>query len=167
MIEIKDKKGFLLAEETLKIIIAVICIMFLVYVLAALYNSNSSEKKLNQAKEVLFGTEEGSRGIDRIVMSLQEGDSEIKDVLNPSGWYLYSFLGQEKPNSCLNQRCLCICKKTLIESWKSQAEKCDKDGVCLSIPNLAASEVNWKIQGGRAPLFIEIEKQNGKIFIER
>lgn len=38
---IKNKKGFLLANETLKIIIAVICIGFLIYFLAMLYLSKS------------------------------------------------------------------------------------------------------------------------------
>ena len=53
----KNKRGFLLAEETLKIIIAVICIVFLVYILVAVYNSHSADKKIEQAKEVLLGTE--------------------------------------------------------------------------------------------------------------
>ncbi len=161
-----NKKGFLLAEETLKIIIAVICVLFLVYLLAALYNTNSSDKKLNQAKEVLTVTDEDSRSIEAIILSLKEGDEEVKDISQPSGWYLYSFVGQERPNSCLNQRCLCICQKPLIEKINSRAEKCDDKGVCLVVPNLAASEINLKIGSGRSALFLEIKKQSGKVFIE-
>lgn len=162
----ENKRGFLLAEETLKIIIAVICIIFLVYLLAALYNSNSSNKKLNQAKEILIGTDESSRSIESIILSLKEGENEVKDISNPSGWHFYSFVGQEKPNSCLNQRCLCICQKPLIEKITSRAEKCDNDGVCLVIPALAASEIDLKIDSGRNTLFLEIKKQSGKVFIE-
>ena len=162
----ENKRGFLLAEETLKIIIAVICVIFLVYLLAALYNSHSSDKKLNQAKDILTGTDEDSRSIEGIILSLKEGGNEIKDISDPSGWHLYSFVGQEKPNSCLNQRCLCICQKSFIERINSQAEKCDDDGVCLVVPNLAASEIDLKIGQGKKALFLEIKKQNGKVFIE-
>ena len=49
----KNKKGFLLAEETLKIILALICIVFLVYFLVYLYFSNVDSKKLEQAKSSL------------------------------------------------------------------------------------------------------------------
>lgn len=165
-INIENKKGFLLAEETLKIIIAVICIIFLVYLLAALYNSHTSDKKLTQAKEILLGTDEDSRSIESIILSLKEGEDEVKDISNPSGWHLYSFVEQEKPNSCLNQRCFCICEKPLIEKITSRAEKCDDKGVCLIVPNLAASEIDLKIGSGKKALFLEIKKQNGKVFIE-
>ena len=162
----ENKKGFLLAEETLKIIVALICVIFLVYLLAALYNSNSSNKKLTQAKEVLLGTEEDSRSIEKIIFSLKEGESEIKDISNPSGWYLYSFVEQEKPNSCLNQKCLCICEKALIEKINSKVEKCDSDGACLVVPNLAASEISLKIGSANKVIFLEIKKQNGRVFVE-
>src|SRR3989338_4460161 len=44
-----EKRGFLLAEETLKIIIAVISIGFLIYFLAALYFASRDAEKLEQA----------------------------------------------------------------------------------------------------------------------
>ena len=84
----KNKKGFLLAEETLKIIIAVICLIFLVYLVVMIYNSSTSEKKIEEAKGAL------SR-IDTIISSLDEGVFESQDILAPSGWYLYSFVEQE------------------------------------------------------------------------
>ena len=48
-----NKKGFLLAEETLKIIIALISLGFLVYFLGALYFANQDSKELEQAKASL------------------------------------------------------------------------------------------------------------------
>lgn len=168
MIYFNNKRGFLLAEETLKIVIAVICIIFLVYILVAVYNSHTSDKKIQQAKEVFLGKEGAEApGIQNITLSLEEGESENKDITDPERWHLYSFVGQEKPNLCLNQRCLCICEVSFIEKLNSQAKKCDDKGACLAIPNLADSDVDFKIEGGRNALFIEIRKQNGKIFIER
>lgn len=154
----KNRRGFLLAEETLKIIIAVICIVFLVYILVAVYNSKTSANKIESAKDML------SR-IETIISSLEEGEIESQDVLNPKGWHLYSFVGEEKPNSCLGNNCLCICDNALIKMIKSQAKKCDDDGACLTISNLAAPEIDLEIIGSEEPLFIGIRKQNGNIFI--
>ena len=44
--KLKNKKGFLLAEETLKIILAVIAIGFLAYLLFSIYKSGSDSKNL-------------------------------------------------------------------------------------------------------------------------
>jgi hypothetical protein len=162
----KNKRGFLLAEETLKIIVAVVCIIFLVYILVAVYNSNSADKKIEQAKEVFLGGEGGVPGIEGIISSLGEGESQTKDIINPQGWHLYSFVGEEKPNFCLNQKCLCICENSLIEQLNSQAKKCDEKGACLVTPSLAIAEIDFKINGARNALFIEIKKQNGRIFVE-
>jgi hypothetical protein len=163
----KNKRGFLLAEETLKIIVAVICIIFLVYILVAVYNNHSADKKIEQAKEVFLGTGEGDvPGIEAIISSLGEGESETKDIINPQGWHLYSFVGEEKPNFCLNQKCLCICENSLIEQLNSQAKKCDEKGACLTVPSLAVAEIDLKIKGTRNALFIEIKRQNGRIFVE-
>jgi len=163
----KNKRGFLLAEETLKIIVAVICIIFLAYILVAIYNSHSADKKIEQAKQVFYGTGEGEvPGIEAIISSLGEGESASKDIIEPQGWHLYSFVGEEKPNFCLNQKCLCICENSLIEQLNSQAKKCDEKGACLTIPSLAIAEIDLKINGARNALFIEVKKQNGRIFVE-
>lgn len=155
----RDKKGFLLAEETLKIIIAVICIIFLVYILITIYNANASPKKIEDAKDSL------SR-IDAIISALGEGETQTQDIPAPDGWHLYSFVGQEKPNSCLNENCLCICANSLITLITSQAKKCDKEGACLVVSKLAMSQIDLKITGADNLLFIQIKKQNGKIFVE-
>src|SRR4030042_2368410 len=156
----KNKKGFLLGEETLKIIIAVICIVFLIYLLVAIYNSSTGEKKIAQAKEIFSRTE-------AIASSLKEGESERQDVPNPEGWHLYSFIEYEKPNACAGEGCLCICEKALITPLNSQAAKCDKKGACLIIKNLASSGTDIKIRGPDNLLFIQIKNQNNRIFIGR
>jgi len=156
----KNKKAFLLAEETLKIIIAVICILFLVYILIAIYNSQTANKKIEEAKDSL-------ERIGTIASSLQEGEMENQDIPNPKGWHLYSFLEQQKPNSCLNQNCLCICSDVVIEQIRSQAKKCDKYGACLVIENLATANLDLKIRDTSNLLFIGIRNQGGKILIGR
>jgi hypothetical protein len=155
---IKDKNGFLLGEETLKILIAVICLIFLISILIAVYNSNTSAKKVEEAKAIL------SR-VETIISSLEEGAIEKQDVPNPKGWHLYSFIREEKPNSCLNNNCLCICDNVLIGAISSQAKKCDNKGACLTIFNLETSELDLEITGTDPLLFIGIKKQKGNIII--
>ena len=153
-----NKKGFLLAEETLKIIIAVICIIFLIYILVAIYNSNTSDKKIEEARGVLDRTQS-------IIFSLAEGAIESQDIANPKGWHIYTFTGEAKPNSCLNDNCLCICDNVLVEQIKSQAKKCDEKGVCIVIPALSTSDLDLKITGTEELLFIGIKKLEGQILV--
>jgi hypothetical protein len=153
-----DKKGFMLGEETLKIIIAVICIVFLISILVAIYNSNTSAGKIEQAKEILTR-------ISTIISSLKEGTAETQDIPNPEGWHLYSFTGGEKPNSCLNDNCICICATSLIKIITPQTKKCDDEGSCLVISNLITSDLDLKITGTDPLIFIGIKKQNGQILI--
>lgn len=164
----KNKKAFLLAEETLKIIIAVICIVFLIYILLAIYNASTSDKKLDEAKADLFGSSDSKvPGIQNITVTLKDGESQIKDISDPSGWHLYSFVEQEKPNACTNDNCICICKVSLITLLRSQASECDKEGACLVLKNLAKEDLDLKIKGADNLLFIQIKKENGDIFIEQ
>jgi competence protein ComGC len=156
----KNKKGFLLAEETLKIIVAVICILFLVYILIAIYNSQTANKKIEEARDAL-------ERVENIVSSLEEGKIERQDIPNPQGWHLYSFVGEQKPNSCLNKNCLCICTDSITQQFKSNARKCDKDGACLVIENLATSDLDLKIRDANNLLFIGIRKQNNQILVGR
>jgi hypothetical protein len=147
-----NKKGFLLAEETLKIIIAAICIIFLVGLIFIVYSSITGAKKTKQAEENL-------NRINEIINSLENGENENSDIANPIGWNLLSFLGTEKPNSCLNTNCLCICKG-------EEAIKCDKrgKGSCLVVKNLA-SYINIEIKETDDLTFINIKKQDNKILI--
>ena len=156
----KNKKGFLLAEETLKIVVAIICLIFLIYLLGAIYSSNVSARKIEEATETL------SR-MNTLISSLEEGESESQDILDPTGWHLYSFVEGEKPNSCLGHSCLCICDNVLTTLITSQSEKCDDKGVCLDVENLEGPGIDFEIGSDKDFLFVEIKKQDEKIFIKK
>ena len=144
-----DKKGFLLAEETLKIIVAVVCLGFLIYFLSALYFSNSNSKEKIQAEEII------SRVSD--IVNNAQTTLESVDMLNPSGWYLFSFVNVLKPNVCTGKNCLCVCSKTIFS--KNQLQECDKNGACLIINDLKSFQ-EFKIEKSGATS-IEIDKTNG------
>ncbi len=131
----------LLAEETLKIIVAVICIGFLIYVLMNIYYVNEETKKINEAKSVLYESEESIRvDIKKVEIengSLENGMAEEFIVNNPDGWYVLNFTGDKKPNQCAGKNCICICDDVLWDiGGDRQISKCEDKGVCLIEDNV-------------------------------
>ncbi len=159
---IKNKKGFLLANETLKIIIAVICIGFLIYFLSMLYLSKSGTQDKIDAKNNLERVEE-------ITKSLGVGESEVQGIGNPGGWHIFSFISDTKPNSCAGQNCLCICGKAIDIGDKlgRQVKKCDEKGACVGIRGLRSGDLDIKIMGGNSLVFLEIGKTEQGIYINQ
>jgi len=164
----KDRKGFLLAEETLKIVIALICIGFLIYLLTSLYFKSKDDQNLELAKASL-------EHLVNEANSMQERIPKEVEIYNPDGWVLaswpqisgQSFLnkfsfgifgdegGEEVcPKSCSNldwNECLCICKK-------NDEDKCDDAGYCLE-SGLVVGEGYIELEN--LPLTLNIE--GGKI----
>ena len=101
LVMIKNKKGLLLAEETLKIIIAVIAIGFLGYLLVSLYFSAKTSKELEQAESSL-----------NFLLSETQSGSVTIDIYNPKNWWLISSSGE-----------LCICKD-------EERTSCREEGIC-------------------------------------
>lgn len=104
-----NKRANLLTEETLKIVIAVICIILLVSLLFGIYNSYTKNKNLEMAKATL-------NKFDQAV-SLKY---ESFDIFNPTlNFYFVSWDdGIGLPDSCSNvgwASCVCICSQTLIQ----------------------------------------------------
>ncbi len=152
----KNEKGMLLASETLKIIIAVICIIFLGYFLTSLYFSKTSAGKVSDAQNNL-------ERVQQIIVGIQEGTTQTQDLPSPDGWHLYSFFkGSEMPNSCAGENCLCICDNVW---FGSQAKKCDEKGSCIVVSNLGGPPIDMEITGANPLKFISIEKQNGVILV--
>jgi hypothetical protein len=166
----KNKKGFLLGEETVKIIIAVVCIGFLVFLLIAIYMTSVNNGKLKQAQAILTDSPTGSIKvvIDRVRSGQGNigGNSEELPLLSPQGWYLYSFVGgDKKPNSCLGKNCLCICDSVVVDTLfglmnSRQLSECDNHGACLVVEDLENSPIKIKIES----LTLLIKKQDN--FIE-
>jgi hypothetical protein len=155
----KSRKGFLLGEETLKIVVALICIVVLIYFLAMLYYAKVDSAKLAQAKALLI---DSSESIKARINNLDSINPVEQHLINPKGWYLFSFAnGGEKPNYCAGLNCLCICDKlSRVNFWKSQIEECGEDGVCLIEENLQKfNEIKIDQQ------FIIIRKVNNNIII--
>lgn len=153
----KNRNGFLLAEETLKIILAVISIGFLVYFLTALYFANQNSKDLEQAKASL----------KFLVKEINSGSPEVQ-IYNPEGWAISSWPYENKiPNSCNDKNCLCICDNPLISTKRNFLDNCnDKNkGFCLeNTKKLVVSQGNVQspILIKNPPITLQINKKTIK-----
>ncbi len=138
-----NKRGFLLASETVKIVIAVICIVFLVYFLTALYFSKIAEEKGRQATSALIGSTESVKTL--IDSAKTNKVSKTYFFQNPTGWYVFTFTGTEKkPNSCSNLNCICICED-VIDYFDRQISYCDEQGACLIVADLEDRKIEEEI----------------------
>ena len=152
---IKNRKAFLLAEETLKIIIAVIAIGFLAFFLASLYFNSVNAQNLVKAQASL----------DRIKEVIQnpEATNETVSDITPPGWSLFSFVGEKKPNSCGGENCLCICDN-VIDIFNRQIKECGSGGICEVFGNLDGfGEIEIK----KPSISVEIIKSEGGITIRK
>jgi len=164
---LKSKRGFLLAEQTVKIIIALIGILILVFLLVSLYYSKIKADK--QAKA--FNTLTGNERIEDNLKQVEEGkvNPARLQIFEPAGWYIFLFTGEGiKPNSCVGENCICICADVwafnIIDPFSNererQTEECDEDGACLIINNLENREDQIEII---RDMYLLIKKENNKI----
>lgn len=128
----------LLASETLKMVLAVIGIGFLVFLLTSLYFSNSVSQSKQKAKLLM-------NQIKNISSNLNPHTHNSSNLYNivPSGWNIISYVGAvPKPNQCAGENCLCICDS--VHSYGGifgdrQIKECTDKGVCQVFSNLTES----------------------------
>lgn len=151
----KGKNGFLLGEETLKTVIAIMVILALIYFLVSLYYANSNAVERREAEATL----------KRISDVINAGGGNV-NAITPDGWYLFGFTGEKKPNSCAGKNCICICDKVLGgDYFDRQIKECSKYGKCLEILGLESfNEI--KINEADSITSIKLRKTDNKIFVE-
>ncbi|MBS3084367.1 hypothetical protein J4411_00445 [Candidatus Pacearchaeota archaeon] len=142
---IRNKKGFLLASEVLKIVLAVISITFLIYLLFSIYYANINAQKKEEAESTL-------KRIGDIITRINNGAimREMMNDITPVSWSFFSFVESEKkPNLCAGEDCMCICDSVNFDNflfWSDrQINECDGNGICLTVKNLNKFE-SFKIK---------------------
>ena len=123
----KEKKGMLLASETLKIIIAVICLSFLVYLVGRIYFSNVNNQAKIEAQKTLTTMKE-------IYPKLNSTNpSHPVYGLSAKGWTIFSFSDTDpKPDVCAGQDCICLCDTVTFDVFNAQLKKCTENNVCYT-----------------------------------
>ena len=126
-----NKRGFLLGEETVKIIIAVIAIIFLVALIVGLYTTLSKNKDLEYAKATM----------DNLAQQINAKAEQVY-IYNPKNWFLSSFPQKDSkgnelmPKSCSSvgwKNCVCVYKLStylLTGVPKPADESVDNEGSC-------------------------------------
>lgn len=155
-----NKKGFLLGEETLKIMLAVICIGFLAFLLFSIYGARNDAVNLEFAKESLNFL---SQEINAEKISVE--------IYNPKGWNIgvwphdvetglpmFKKTESQYPKFCSNlgwEECICICEENNDKS-------CNNNGICVNNEkNLKINEGNIEIKN--PPITLNIDYLNNKI----
>ena len=144
----------LLVEETLKMIIAVIAIGFLIYFLVSLYFAKVQGNELNQANADV-----------NYLKSVINGRGENATLNNPVGWNVFSFVQGDKPNACAGENCLCVCDRLIFNfdvpiygsKDERQFDECNENGGCVAVKDLKSfepieiekfTEINFNYENG-------------------
>lgn len=145
----KNKRGFLLGEYTLKLIIAVLCISLLFYLLFSLYAGYNQDKDLRLAKGTL------DQLIEKMNVAKETKKEQKMVLLEPSGWLISSFTKTEKPLKC-NGNCICICSTDFKNSdlyGNNKEVLCNNEiSICKTIDenlnefNYYLREKSWKVR---------------------
>lgn len=151
----KDKKGFLLAEETIKMVIGVICIVLLVYLLFAIYNSKNDKLEREQALASL-----------KLVKETFEKNISQVEIFNPEDFFVVSWPNDgEIPSKCSNlgwENCMCVCKTKFYHRniVKNFAKDCD-DWACeqTSEKIILANSTGIKIE--KSPVILVFDYSDG------
>ena len=154
------KRGMLLTEEVLKMVIAVIGLVLLSYFLVSFFYSDVKAKKQREATATIDR-------ISQIVSSITISQGNVI-TLQPQRWTLFSFTGEEKkPNQCSGQNCICICNKVVADIFDNQIKKCSKNGACLIVSDLQGFE-DIKIEAySKGGTDIHIQEIGGEIQITK
>ena len=131
----KQRRGFLLASETVKIVIALIAIVFLVGMLSSIYLNKIKATKDEEARAAVKGT--SGLSLKSIVeFAKNSKESQTWRVFNPEGWYVFGFSASNGgPLSCLGKSCICICNN-VVDILDRQRKYCDATNACLIISDL-------------------------------
>ena len=142
------KKGFILVDESLKLILAAIVLVFLVVLLVEVYLTaakNQEQQNLEYAKGTL----------NNIMAVLASGGTQVQ-VYNPKEWYISYFpatlpSGQYKGNDVMPQSCS-------SQGWKSCI--CIYDLGSIKEANQQGNMVTISITGSCQQSDFEISNQN-------
>lgn len=126
-----NKRGDLLPENVLKIIIAVLGILLLLYLLVSLYLTFQGKKDIEKAEATV------NYILDfEIKLAQQNGKTEFP-VEVPREWNIIAYHNNQDIPQC-SGNCLCICKEPGFFGG-TQEELCIGKGVC--------KEVAYKLSG--------------------
>lgn len=151
----KSKKGAinLLGEHGMELIIAVLCILALVYLGYRVYSyvsDNSALEKADASLKIIAGY------VDEVKSF---GDIKEFNIQGPKEWFVNSYYASHAPFLCeVGKDCICLCKKNDFNTCSSKTS-----AVCKSFER-DILKTDFEI---KSPLQkIKLSLNNGKLLIE-
>ncbi len=142
-----NRKGFLLGEFTLKVIIAVLCIIVLAFLVIKIYGALTNKPEIAKAEGTL------ERVLEKIRVADNEGKEQGYVLIEPRDWVLiYKPTGA--PEMCSGRNCLCVCEK----------EDCSQNSVCEIVSREIIMTNSIKIESVD---IVVREMEDGKFSIEK
>lgn len=98
------KKGLILAEETVKMILSAIVLVALIALIVSIYFSSAKNAELEKAKDSL----------DHIIEMIESDETQI-EIFGPSNWYIQSWPSIYGPSDDFPELCIdngwdsCVC----------------------------------------------------------
>lgn len=156
----RDKKAALemTTMMVVKLVIAALCIIALIYLAASMYGLLRTKTAVEQAKSTLDE-------INLMIKNLAVGKTDNYLIVAPAKNYFVFYLTGITKNSskqCVGANCMCICNDKSTDS-------CDKSGVCRTVGeggiSVSPSSINeaWTAIDP-IPLTLTITNVNGKVF---
>jgi hypothetical protein len=143
-----NRKGFLLGEYTLKVVIAVLSILILVFLLTTIYNTFTSKNNILQAKSTI-------EMVQGLISEANLKGQSYGLLTEPQGWVLkYYSLGNVA--NCEGKKCICVCQNEgYFSSVDSNCnnpnygycEKSDSNIINLNIIEIKTKGINVKKEG--------------------
>ena len=149
----KHKGKFLIGEHTIEIIVAVLCLIILVYVGFRLYGAATTKNASEKAQAHMDQ-------INEIIKTINNGESKPYFLYSPNDWAiigwpslsfdLVSIFGpttsrpgniqqyseKDIPKTCSDKgwsRCLCICEGIESDAKSNNLASCDFSKICIKI----------------------------------
>jgi len=174
-----DKKANLLPEEVLKIVIAVIGIILLVYLAFSLYGLITKKTEIEQARE-------SSDELFAEVLKIDNNEINMSEVFieGPNDWQIVSFPFEDFtgfPSRCKKDYCICICPVPSLSPWdpsdplkitraiERAVNECDSTGFCKDVlkkvttVNKEGFNSPLEISG---PMWLNITLKDKEVWIE-
>lgn len=144
-----NKKGILLSEG-IRIILAVIAILLLIYLAVQLSSIFTRKSEQEQAKESMNGLIDEIRAVE----NGQKSESQLF-IESPNDWWIIAWPYKEdrrKPKQCKGDYCVCICPipdytKADVPSLDNSLDFCSSIGVCEDVSKKTKTIYESKPEG--------------------
>ncbi len=115
-----NKRGSWMTEESGKFILGVIAVVLLFMLAFKIAGILTQNTKYEQAKYAM-------QEIESTINSLKDGETGAVFLESPKDWFIISYSkeskAQNKPSTCGQENCLCICSK-------ADKKECESRGIC-------------------------------------